>query len=143
MRVLKHIKLVGDPEVDPEHAAEIIYHIWLIIALGSPRRCQKTLLERNLSELHGLACCYRDPTLDKPNKMDEIILYNLHNSHSPTKYQIIAVSVIGNTQLTSKVLTSSDEVGTRTVCFLREVEPPSPEIVANETGILSRTRTFY
>lgn len=70
--------------------------------------------------------------------MDEIILYDLHNSHSPTKYQII-----GNTQLTSKVLTSSDEVGTRTVCFLREVEPPSPEIVANETGILSRTRAFY
>ncbi len=61
--ILSMSQLVGDPRVDPKHAAEIIY----LIRLGNaPGRSRKMLLGKGMSGLPFLACCHHDP--DKRQK---------------------------------------------------------------------------
>lgn len=56
-RVTGNVQLVGDPQVNPEHAAEIIFiSSGFEIALNPPRRSWKRLLENRISGLSFLVC---------------------------------------------------------------------------------------
>ena len=56
--------MVGRPGVDPAHAVETTFVIWLGNAFGLPHRNWKVLPERGLV-LPWFICCYRNATLDK------------------------------------------------------------------------------
>ena len=65
-----HVQLVGDPGVDPEHAGEIIYLIWLMNASGSPRGSCKMLQGERDVWTTLLNLLPPRPCQDKRQKMD-------------------------------------------------------------------------
>jgi len=71
IRMIRQVRLEGDPGADPEPAGQIIYLIWPGNASGSPRRSWKVLLGRRKSGGPCFAFCHWDPAPDKWMKMDE------------------------------------------------------------------------
>ncbi len=73
LEVFRHIQLLGDSRLDPEHARGITYLIWPGNASGSPQRSWKMLLWGGTSEIPYLTCCHCNPAPNKMKKMDGLM----------------------------------------------------------------------
>ncbi len=99
------IQLVGDPVVDPEHAGEIIYLIWLGNASGSPRRSWKTLLGRGTSACnHNSSFIFNVQTWEWywSSHLSLPRMLNYSFNHNNITYMKVSLRVCRDTVRTSK-----------------------------------------